>query len=539
METTLFSDLSLLVIVLAINVTLAFWVYRNNPTSTTNRLFILLGIFLSLWLIANYISIQPRFLDTSLFWIRFSVFLATPLTFLFFLLAHTFPQPHLQLNKKLITLLTTCMLGVMLLTLSPYVFTTVQIQKGTPEPIAGLGIIPFGIFAVGMIIAALVVLIKRFRNSTSAERQQNIYMLLGIALMFGAIILTVFIPAAISGTNTFVSFIPLYALVFLGMTAYAIIKHHLFEIRVVATELLVGFVALVLLFEALTAQTLLTLLFKLLLLFAFIYLGIRLIQSVLKEIKQREELEILTKQLEVANRELKRLDAAKSEFVSIASHQLRTPLTAIKGYISLVLEGTYGAIDKKLQRPLKSVYDSNQRLIRLVNDLLSLSRIESGKMDFTIEETDLEKMIQSVLDELKIKAEQKNLKLILKEPAQPLVPVFVDSEKIRNAILNLVDNSIRYTKKGSITVSTAQKNNRLLLTVQDTGAGMTKEEIDKLFESFSRGRAGVKFSTGGAGLGLYIAKQFVQMHKGKIWAESAGKDKGSIFFIELPVRSPA
>jgi len=248
-----------------------------------------------------------------------------------------------------------------------------------------------------------------------------------------------------------------------------------------------------------------------------------------------EALTNLTKELEVANRELKRLDAAKSEFLSIASHQLRTPLTAVKGYISLILEGTYGTIAKKLQRPIKNVYDSNERLIRLVNDLLSLSRIESGKMELNIEETDLEKMAQSVLNELKIKAEQKNLELIFKEPAQPFGLVFVDSEKIRNVILNLVDNSIRYTEKGSITISAAQKNNKLLLTVQDTGVGMTKEGITKLFESFTRGQAGVNLSSEGAGLGLYIAKQFVKMHKGKIWAESPGKGQGSTFHIELPI----
>ena len=536
METTLFSNLSLLIVVLAINIMLAFWVYRNNPKSTTNRLFALLGISLSFWLTANYISIQPIFLDTSLFWIRLSIFLATPLTFLFFLLAHTFPQPQLQLNKKLIFFLSMCMLGVMLLTLSPYVFTEVHIEKGTPEPVAGLGIVPFGIFAIGMIVAALTVLIKRLRSSRGIERQQNIYMLLGVTLMFGAIIFTVFVPAAIWGTNTFVSLIPLYALIFLGMTAYAIIKHHLFEIQVVATELLVGLVALVLLFEALTTQTLLTSLFKLLLLSVFVYLGIRLIRSVLREIEQRKAMEKLTQELAEANQELKRLDKAKSEFVSIASHQLRTPLTAMKGYLSLLLDGSYGQIGEAFKKPIHSVYDSNQRLIHLVNDLLSLSRIESGKMQLDREPTDIIEIAQSVIQELTVKGQQKGLELRLEKPVVPLPAISIDAEKMRNVILNLIDNSIRYTKQGSITTGIQQMGKLVHITITDTGEGMNKEELQKLFQSFSRGQAGKELSTEGAGLGLYIARQFVEMHKGRIWAESVGKGHGSTFHIELPVR---
>ena len=144
-------------------------------------------------------------------------------------------------------------------------------------------------------------------------------------------------------------------------------------------------------------------------------------------------------------------------------------------------------------------------------------------------------MIASIVDELKVKATQKNLELIFQEP-KPALPILrVDSEKVRNAVLNIIDNSIRYTNIGSITVRTAQFENAIRITITDTGEGMTEEELGSLFKSFSRGEAGEKLSTEGAGLGLYIAKQFVQMHKGKIWATSEGKGKGSTFFIELPI----
>ena len=238
-----------------------------------------------------------------------------------------------------------------------------------------------------------------------------------------------------------------------------------------------------------------------------------------------------------ANEALKKLDKAKSEFVSIASHQLRTPLTAVKGYISLILEGMYGKLPGKMQKPVENVYESNERLIRLVNDLLNLSRIESGKMGMQWEEANVENLAQSVVEELSLKAKEKNLRLTLAKLTTPLPIVRIDQEKIRNVILNLVDNAIRYTDKGSITVNAGQMQDKIRITISDTGAGMTKEELESLFESFVRGKAGVQNWTEGAGLGLYIAKQFTQMHNGTIWAESEGKGKGSTFFVELPINT--
>ena len=155
----------------------------------------------------------------------------------------------------------------------------------------------------------------------------------------------------------------------------------------------------------------------------------------------------------------------------------------------------------------------------------------------------LQEVVQGVVDELKIKAKQKKLKLVLQKSKLPLPSFPMDAAKIRNIILNIIDNAIRYTRKGSITLYlTPQPKNRVfqtksvLITIKDTGEGMSKEELQHLFESFSRGKTGTKMWTEGAGLGLYIAKQFVQMHNGKIWAKSPGKGKGSTFYVELPMQ---
>jgi signal transduction histidine kinase len=241
----------------------------------------------------------------------------------------------------------------------------------------------------------------------------------------------------------------------------------------------------------------------------------------LKEIKLREEVE--------------RISQAKSEFISIASHQLRTPLSAIKGYLSMILEGSYGNLPEKVKKPMENVYQSNERLIKLVNDILSVSKIEAGEMEMNWEREDLREIIKEVISELSIKAKEKNLYLNFEEPKE-FPKVLLDREKIRQVILNLVDNAIRYTQKGGVTVKLQTGNNRLQIVVSDTGEGLTKEEKEKIFERFSRGTAGTKFWTEGAGLGLYIARKFVEMHKGKIWAESEGRGKGSTFYVELPMK---
>jgi len=250
----------------------------------------------------------------------------------------------------------------------------------------------------------------------------------------------------------------------------------------------------------------------------------------------QEKVDFQTKELREAYEELQKLDRAKSEFISIASHQLRTPLTAIKGYISMMIEESYGKPPEKMRKPLENIYLSNERLIKLVNDLLSVSRIESGRIEIKLEKVSIDEIIVSLIEELKGLAREKDLYLKFEKPEKPLPEISVDEERIRQVILNLIENAIRYTNKGSITISAKKSDSKIQISIKDTGEGISKEEIPYLFESFSRGSAGTRFWTEGAGLGLYVAKKFVEMHNGKIWAESPGRGKGSTFYIELKIR---
>lgn len=255
--------------------------------------------------------------------------------------------------------------------------------------------------------------------------------------------------------------------------------------------------------------------------------------------ERTEELHVVNEKLELANVQLKKLDAAKSEFISIASHQLRTPLTAIKGYISMMNEGDFGRIPEKIRKYLDIVFSSNERLITLVNDLLNISRIESGRQKYELKPTDLYELAQEIVTKMKPRADEKKLQLILQKPIKILPKVVCDSEKLHEVMLNFIDNAIKYTKQGSVTVMLKpEPEDMVTYLVKDTGMGISKENMQHLFKKFSRGEGTFLVHTEGLGLGLYVAKMIVEAHQGKIWAESEGDGKGSTFSFSIPITGP-
>ena len=251
----------------------------------------------------------------------------------------------------------------------------------------------------------------------------------------------------------------------------------------------------------------------------------------------QKEVQFQTKELRDANIRLQQLDKAKSEFISLASHQLRTPLSIIKGYISMMIEGSWGKVNKEQGDQLEKVYLSNERLIKLVDDLLAVSRIESGRLEFDYKMTSLEEMVISVVEEFKKVAADKGLYLKYIESKKKIPLLKIDALKIRQVVQNLVDNALHYTTKGGASIYLKKDKDKVIFSIKDTGIGVSDKEKVTLFEKFSRGQSGAKIHTEGTGLGLYLAAKLVTAHKGRTWVESEGKDKGSTFYFELPIKS--
>ena len=241
--------------------------------------------------------------------------------------------------------------------------------------------------------------------------------------------------------------------------------------------------------------------------------------------------------LDIAYAELQKVDKAKSEFVSMASHQLRTPLSAIKGYASMLFEGSYGKLEPKQEEKLKNILTSNERLIGLVNDLLDISKMDLGKMELNTSVFQMEELVDDCCQDIMPLAEEKGLTFVWKKPAIPLPKIEADELKVKEVVSNLLDNSVQYTKTGEIIVKLENIDSRLRLSVKDTGEGITKEDAEKLFQTFGRGSAGINTFVEGTGLGLMVAKRFVDLHKGKLWVESEGAGKGSTFYLELPIKA--
>ncbi len=243
----------------------------------------------------------------------------------------------------------------------------------------------------------------------------------------------------------------------------------------------------------------------------------------------------LYEQLQTANEKLKGLDKLKTEFLSLASHQLRSPLTAIKGYTSMLSEGSFGPVTGEQKMAIDRVYESTEHLRKVVEDLLDVSKIEQGGMKFDMKEFNLSASVRDVIDTLAVTINEKGLEIIEEIPAEPIT-VTGDAEKLRQVFINLVDNCLKYTQNGSITIGLDKRVEAVRFYVKDTGMGIAPEIMDELFQKFSRGIGGT-VNTGGSGLGLYLAKEIVEAHKGKVWAESEGAGKGSTFIAELPLVS--
>jgi signal transduction histidine kinase len=249
----------------------------------------------------------------------------------------------------------------------------------------------------------------------------------------------------------------------------------------------------------------------------------------------QQRIEEATKELRTSNEQLQRLDEAKDEFVSMASHQLRTPLTSVKGYISMVLEGDAGKITKTQQQLLGEAFTSSERMVHLINDFLNVSRLQTGKFVIEARPTDLAKVVTQEVESLQTTANAHNLKLHYRAPS--VAPILnIDESKIRQVIMNFIDNAIYYSSEHTtIDVELAIENGDAVLKVHDTGIGVPKAEQAHLFTKFFRATNARRQRPDGTGVGLFLAKKVIDSHGGSMLFESV-EDEGSTFGFRLPIK---
>ncbi len=253
--------------------------------------------------------------------------------------------------------------------------------------------------------------------------------------------------------------------------------------------------------------------------------------------KAQDELELKvderTKELMQANLRLKELDRLKSKFIASMSHELKTPLNSIIGLTGIILQGISGEITEVQRKELTMVKNSADHLLALISDIIDVSKIEANQIELAIEELDLAELIQGVRGSFKTSVDEKGLKMSLKTPERLIIKS--DKRRAKQVIINLVSNALKYTDKGEIAINAAKKDEGVEVSVADTGIGIKKENMKKLFKQFSRIHIAGRTRREGTGLGLYLSKKIADLLGGEIKAKSEFR-KGSKFAFILPLK---
>ncbi len=534
---------SLVLIAAFFPVALGLFVFLSNTSYKPGRSFFYFTLSATVWAIVrlfaqNTIDIE---LAKILFSILYFVAALMPFTFFYFTIDFTELYDKEEARRKILiaTILFLLETGVIIFGMIIY-FIPDRFQHLQPVFYTPLFMIyVFSFFS--LFVWSYFLLYKKLKSVKKAlKKNQMRYIIFGtlIAVSIG-IIANLLLPLFDIFSMAWIG--PISTAVASSIIVYGMSRYSVFGAKVILAQITIFGLWMIILIRLLLSQTITDLVVQSITLFAVGVIGVLLIKSMNKEIRSRERLEKLTQELKKSNRRLKQLDQMKTEFLSIATHQLRTPLTSIKGYLSMILEGEYGKVPNKINKTLAKVFKSASLMTETITDFMNVSRIELNHMEYYKKDFLWEKIMKEVVDELAPKARQAGLKLILnsecgKKGEHPIV--YGDYGKIKYIFSNLIENAIKYTPSGSISVyGRIDKKRKIVKTViEDTGIGIAKDELKDLFAKFKRARNAYNINIKGTGLGLYVAKKMVEAHNGKVWAESDGVGKGSRFCVELPFK---
>ncbi len=247
-----------------------------------------------------------------------------------------------------------------------------------------------------------------------------------------------------------------------------------------------------------------------------------------------EEQRAAARQLEALNTQLARASQAKSEFLANMSHELRTPMNAILGFTEMILDDIYGEVPQAVRSPIEDVQTCGRQLLRLINDVLDLSKIEAGRMELSLTDYSVHEVVETARTSLRSLAQEKELAFTAE--VQPDIPLaYGDGKRITQCLTNLVGNALKFTKQGGVAIRAALEGDQVVYSVSDTGIGIPRDQLEHIFGEFRQVDASISREFGGTGLGLSITKTFVELHGGRIWVESE-PGRGSTFHFAIPLR---
>ncbi len=315
--------------------------------------------------------------------------------------------------------------------------------------------------------------------------------------------------------------------IFIAFLAYTTIRFRTFNVKILGAQALVISLWLLTFFQLFVRSVENMRLIIIVNLVLFSIIGYFLIKGVRREVEQRERIQKLASDLEKANKQ-------QVTLIHFITHQIKGFVTKSRNIFSMMREGDFGPVPEAMKPMVEEGFKSDTKGVNTIQEILNAANIKSGKVTYNKEPFDLKLLVDETVADLKPVAETKNLTLSVDTGSAPLMYPG-DKGQLVNAFKNLIDNSIKYTPKGEVRVKLVQEGKTVRFTVEDTGVGITKEDMDHLFTEGGHGANSTKINVESTGFGLYIVKNIIEAHGGKVWAESEGEGKGSRFVVELPV----
>ncbi len=504
-------------------------VYFKNRKTALNRVFAVFCCFVASWSFFYFCwLVRGDTEESALFWGRLLNIAAIFIPITYFHLVAVF-LGVLRENRWLIRAGYFFSSVIFLFGFTPFFVSGVKPMASLPwYPQPGLVYHLFSLLFAFYVVYSwylMVRLIKKGRRCGDARDFSIKALLIGTLIGFIGGSMN-FLPVYGISVPPFGNGLVLFYVVFI---AFAILKFGLFQIKIILTEFLVGLMGLILIILPflMPVAWLKTLTFLVFILFCFF--GYYLIKTTHLESRRRQDAETVAD-------ELRRLDAAKNQFLLSTQHHLRSPLSVVRGYLSMLKDGDYGAVPGRAQEKIGAALEATKKMVNLVDDLLDMARFQMDKGLAVKQNVDLGAVVGEVVVDLEKLAASKNIYLRFERSPAPLPLISADARGIREAVYNIIDNAVKYTEKGGVTVSAQVAGDVLRVSVADTGIGMDGKDLQGLFErTFERGAKAKNVDINGKGIGLYLASQMVKSNGGRIFARSAGWGKGSEFIIEFPL----
>ena|SRR3989338_6903972 len=501
----------------------SFFVFFKGGRNITGKLLVWLSILFSIFLLNEIVQWTAVHANV----VHFSWAIALFLQQLIFMLA-VFFVAHFTLKLKF----DYKTVFIFLVLLSPtFIFLPTTFNLAAFEIdnceslISGLWYYLYSLEILSIIAVGIIGLFSLSRNI--GERIQNIILIIGSMFFLG-----LFAASNIFGEITQVYEInligPLGMFLFLGLLSYMIVKFKTFNIKLIATQALAFTSTFLIGSQFFFIQNNTSRVLNSITLVIFIIASIFIVRSVKREIEQREKIEKLAGELQIANE-------GQANLIHIINHQIKGYLAKARNVFSeLLTEPEYGPISESAKPMMTEGLKSLTEGVDFVTDFLNASNIEKGTYKYEMQQFDLKKLIQNVADKQKGAAEEKGLSFELRIEDGDY-NIRGDKAQLEQAVRNLIDNSIRYTLKGEVKIQMSKVKDKIRLKIEDTGIGISDELKPKLFTKGGRDENSLKVNINSTGFGLSFVKGVVEAHHGRVWAESAGVNQGTTFFMELPV----